>query len=745
MIAGYTSHRKRRVAFCAFLLIAVLILLPACEKDQGNGGDSSRVNIFKSGASYTGKTVELGLAEGEQALDLLADGDGYRLLTGKQISSEEPFPQEDGTVIYFRSGTVFQTEYRFLKEDLSPAGKEAVPTGDFRISAQNVDGVLYEFRGAPHVEDPDDGEEEHYVDFLDGTLCADGKELWSVFTSWDDPPHGFFLTQGPTTVASDGKTVYQNLFYSQRIYAGGKLLPLAESIPIGYGTDSETPRSVLGIMRLGDAVYAMLRDTGEKSLLVPLSPDMKEIEKKGTALNVGGTGPCDSDGVTGFFFSGTTLYATDGKECRELADLARYGFTSATVIRRILPLSDGRILILGDRSLVALSPEKEAEEKTVITLGTIKAYGNADLAQKVIRYNRQSGEYVIKIREFKLPEDLNKALLSDEVGLIASSDRPLLRNYAGKGLLLDLEEGMPGLFQDGVLYKNIVDAVRVGGKSYFLPRTFWLYGYQIKTDEYPEGGFRTADDLFHFIKESDTEYRKRIARSIAFDFYGLRRLDEWIDWDAGICRFDDGDFEKLLTFCGSCPTQEEAEAYTNANSSIYAKMSMTAFSRGVASGDIDEVGNRYTYFWLPSRVHQGPEVYTPYFMGIVKNGKYEEAAKDFMDFVFLTDLAEGTDDDSTGGTCLIKNGERAEEIEGYSINVKENGAILESYGCTSGSEVRKKTEEWIGKADQFVYIASELHEVLTDEANRYFAGEITAKQAAEYIQNRVSIYLAEQG
>ena len=56
------------------------------------------------------------------------------------------------------------------------------------------------------------------------------------------------------------------------------------------------------------------------------------------------------------------------------------------------------------------------------------------------------------------------------------------------------------------------------------------------------------------------------------------------------------------------------------------------------------------------------------------------------------------------------------------------------------------TEEWIGKADQFIYINNkELNEILNSEANRYFAGEITAKQAAEYVQNRVSIYLAEQG
>ncbi|MBR0143003.1 MAG: hypothetical protein IJM21_02350 [Clostridia bacterium] len=735
--------KKLRAA--ALLTAMLLSLFAACNGNPGNGENRARrVNVFKSGASYAGRVVDLGLAEDEKPLDILAEENGYRLLVGKSISSDMPFPQEDGTTLFFRSGTILQTEYRFLKEDFSPAKKKAVPTDGFMISAERIDGVLYEFRGTPHIENPDDEDVERYAEFLDGTLCADGKELWIVSTNRDDPPAGFFLAQGPTTVASDGKAVYQYLVNKQKVYTDGKLIPPAENIPIGYGVESETPRSVCGIMRLGDTVYALLHDTGSRSLLVPLSPDMKKIEKKGIELKAGASGPCASDGEIGLFFSGTVLYVTDGKGCRKLADLARYGFTSATVIGRILPLSDGRILVLGEEHLVLLSPGEEEEEKPVITLGTIKEYGR-DLAQKVLRYNRMSDKYAITIKKFDTPEDLNKALLSGEVALIASSDRLLLRNYAGKGLLLDLEEGMPALFEDGVLYKSLVDTARVGGKSYFLPRTFWLYGYKIKENLYPESGFRTMEDFFGFIDEKDPETKKRTERTIAFEFYGLRRLDEWIDWGAGTCRFVDGDFEKVLNYCGSCPTQEEVDTYTNAHSDVYSQMSMTTFSRGVASDDYDEGGNRYVYFWLPSRVHQGPEVYTPYFLGIVKNEKYEEAAKDFMDFVFLTDLAEGADEGSTGGTCLIKNGEKTEEIEGYSINVKENGAILESYGQKSGSESRALTEEWIGKADQFVYIASEINEVLTSEANRFFAGEITAEKAAEYIQNRVSIYLAELG
>lgn len=47
--------------------------------------------------------------------------------------------------------------------------------------------------------------------------------------------------------------------------------------------------------------------------------------------------------------------------------------------------------------------------------------------------------------------------------------------------------------------------------------------------------------------------------------------------------------------------------------------------------------------------------------------------------------------------------------------------------------------------DHYAYWRNAVYDVMTEEAYRYFAGDITAKQAAEYVQNRISIYLAEQG
>ena len=62
-----------------------------------------------------------------------------------------------------------------------------------------------------------------------------------------------------------------------------------------------------------------------------------------------------------------------------------------------------------------------------------------------------------------------------------------------------------------------------------------------------------------------------------------------------------------------------------------------------------------------------------------------------------------------------------------------------------GEEQYEITWKYIESADHLQYYENEIHKVIYEEAGRYFGGMITAKQAADYVQNRISLYLAEQG
>ena len=72
-----------------------------------------------------------------------------------------------------------------------------------------------------------------------------------------------------------------------------------------------------------------------------------------------------------------------------------------------------------------------------------------------------------------------------------------------------------------------------------------------------------------------------------------------------------------------------------------------------------------------------------------------------------------------------------------------NAAQIHNMQC--GQEQYDITWSYIEKADHFGYAENEIYKVMLAEAGSYFAGSITAEKAAEYVQNRISLYLAEQG
>ena len=71
--------------------------------------------------------------------------------------------------------------------------------------------------------------------------------------------------------------------------------------------------------------------------------------------------------------------------------------------------------------------------------------------------------------------------------------------------------------------------------------------------------------------------------------------------------------------------------------------------------------------------------------------------------------------------------------------------IAQIHNSKCGQTQYDVTWRYIESADHFQYTKNEIYEVMLEEAKGYFAGTITAKQAAEYVQNRISLYLAEQG
>ena len=154
---------------------------------------------------------------------------------------------------------------------------------------------------------------------------------------------------------------------------------------------------------------------------------------------------------------------------------------------------------------------------------------------------------------------------------------------------------------------------------------------------------------------------------------------------------------------------------------------------------------------LPSTVHDGFEIKEDHYFAVVDNEESQKAAKEFLLYHFLEDVVGEIDPDDPNADYPDWS---LKGVKGLSINQAECERIISRNLSWNGAdketrlpiEQRKYEDTWklICQADHLTYYRNAVFDVMVEETYRYFAGDITAKQAAEYVQNRVSIYLAEQ-
>ncbi|MBQ9931692.1 MAG: hypothetical protein IJO79_05000, partial [Firmicutes bacterium] len=551
-----------------------------------------------------------------------------------------------------------------------------------------------------------------------------------------------------------------------------------------------------GLIGIEGVPYALL-EIEDKGRLVPLTPETTELPMEGVDIDGCPTGGAFSDGRFGYFMSGTQLWRTDGEASSCIADLVPYGVTLSSMVRSVRALSDGRLLVVVDGKLIELfgGDGSADQDMKICTIGVIDYDGILDFLNLTIaKYNDLGKNAFFRIKEYDDIVKLNLDILSGEVSMVITPDRFTLNNYVKQGLLAPLEEVAPKLFEKDVLIENVVEAARIDGTCYYLPEAFEIWGQTMDDPELlgEETLFQTRQEYYDFISENAQNYFNMKTPRDVFKIFA-RDLDEWIDWEANTAHFDDGSFAALLEFCSQGSTQEEVEEFINYISSSPWEDRNTVvdlrLSDGVESfhftdvkaakeywktlsvkdGENDPTSWAHVDFPMPSRVHDGYELRANHFFAVMEHSDGREAAGEFLTWLILEDIitySEGEDWSSEHEIFSINKKETeyylGRLIDGY-VNPEEEIAALSEesqkdaslvafirndvlrHNMKCGQRQYDITWSYIEKADHFGYAENEIYKVMLAEAGSYFAGSITAEKAAEYVQNRISLYLAEQG
>ena len=786
------KHFAKRITALLLLLLMTASLLASCSGEAEKSSDEPKT--IATYDDYVANTIDFGLGDGETLMEIIEIDGELRATVGIADMDEDL----DGIYRHPVPGIPYETEHRYYNMEFAEDTSKRESTISSHEVALFADPTVdFVFGGEPFLYTQTETGIPRYYGVL-YHFYRDGQIMDEIIV----PEH---MVDGNNVRFANYNAYAHLMLYEDVVYAGinyegvNSLYVNDHFVSLPNWTPGLPEYEYCGLIGIDGIPCALVcawettRDEQivdtlwEETRLIPLSPDTTELSLEGTKIDGKATGGAFSDGKYGYFMCGSELWRTDGKDSKRIADLIFNGVSETSEIRSVRALSDGRILVVADGKLLELTGKdgNVTDDRRVFTVGVVNLYGPLyDLQLTFSKFNGISGDVAFTVKEFDDKASLNLALLSGEISIVITRDQFMLKNYVNQDLLLPLDEVAPELFEKGVLIENIADATRIDGTCYYLPRHFDIRGGITNARIVEEAeNFETHQGFYDFVNQKDPRYFKNQTKQSIFMTFA-QDVDEWIDWETNSCHFDDGSFEALLDFCNQGSTQEEVDNYMYQSDSYIIDNSTFVLRDSVQSNFFADVTDAKEYleklpaakpgeeglptndvrviYPYPSSVHDGFEIFTPHYFAVVDNEVSREAAGEFLKWHFLENVVE----DFTSAELFYH------PAEGFSLNKEENDRYLSrnidgfidvtpdpalpadvqmyvmadnmNHNMKCGQEQYEKTWDLISRADHFQYFRNEVFDVMLEEARRVFYNAITAKQAADYVQNRISLYLAEQ-
>ncbi len=426
--------------------------------------------------------------------------------------------------------------------------------------------------------------------------------------------------------------------------------------------------------------------------------------------------------------------------------------------------------------------DEEAQSKTVLTLATTRS--SSKMLDIIYRFNRTSDKYYIVVDDYSLnlsgeentaeerfDLDLAKGLVHDLHYIGGTIERD---KYLKLGLFTDLYEFLDN--DDTFSRESILGSIRgygeYNGQLRYLPINFQMHTTAAKTSIFGDGNALTISDLIEVRNNMSSQNRLFLScgRDQVFKYTLYSFIGDCIDYENESCDFNNDSFIEMLEFIKTLPVdagirrgdyyitdsaKEEEIAAIRGEAAYLFELGLLDASSFVRLkyifGDED-----YTIKGYPSNNKNGSILSVSGFFGINANSENKDGAWEFMKFL-LNDETQ-----LYNGALPITYSAFEKAIYEYvDMDIYENLKMPSTGTMSFGEDISnyaegtyKKfdfTEEDAEKAIAFMNDTAvtpsldvTTYEIIMEEVDAYFADDITVEKCAEYIQNRVSIYISEQ-
>ncbi len=446
-------------------------------------------------------------------------------------------------------------------------------------------------------------------------------------------------------------------------------------------------------------------------------------------------------------------------------------------IRGVSVLEDGRILAISvdwsdeqaKTEMIYLTKKLPSEvvQKETITLGAI--YISQDVKRNVIAFNKSNEKYHVEVIEYggddweagiaRFTSDIMSGNGPDIIDLSTSASVDM---FIAKGILEDLN---PYIDADTQIKREdyvekAFNAYVKGDKMYGIVPAFTVQTVIGRTSDVGSEPGWTIDDVIALMdsKPEGTELFEYCSKDSVLNYCCMMAIDNFVDWETGECKFDDGYFEKVLEFANRFPkevnwSEDDESTPTKIQNG---KLLLQTFS----ASDMEYYqmyslmyGDPITFIGYPTNGGSGSYITPAVALGINTKAESKDGAWEFLRN-FLTEDYQKNDIEwyfPCLQSALDAQFEEAMKEDYYEVDGEKIKQPKTTWGYDDWeAEIYAATQEQVDAVKELINITDgvsisnqEISNIISEEAGAFFDGQKSAKDVADIVQSRVKIYVNE--
>ncbi|MBD5529432.1 MAG: carbohydrate ABC transporter substrate-binding protein [Lachnospiraceae bacterium] len=424
----------------------------------------------------------------------------------------------------------------------------------------------------------------------------------------------------------------------------------------------------------------------------------------------------------------------------------------------------------GEETVDATDPL--AEETTQLRIFYYSTVEQSKFEEYVARYCEKYSELEFVLETSEPGEDqdivLNRLMADISQGKgpdILILSRKTLEIFQDNGALAELSGVLPEELT-GQIFDSVLRQGRIGDGLYGVA---WEAGVEtlLVPEKVWEGDTWRVADVLSLLEERETQgvpYDRWISISYSLTaeqmLYDLTlqgiegiegRVSTLVDMEQGKCFFDTSEFVRLLEVCKKYGEVSGSREYTN-QEECYAEVESGRALALLCSGDLKEFSRAmaicedgYHCVGYPTEDACGSHVNCSRFMAVnVGTENYDIAVG------FLKEMLSEEVQRKDFGISSVRRDVLTENIVEHPsfcetpVFMLGENAYAQLEGKADGSSWVREYVELLDKGVPGSWELSEIQVIVMEEAAPYFNGDKSAEEAAEVIQSKVSLYLAER-